>query len=383
MINLVGNPITREQIDNLVEWLKTYPRLTKGGQTLLFEGRFSKWLDCQYSCFVNSGSSANLLMLYALLVTKRIRNRKIVIPALSWSTDLAPAIQLGYMPILCDCNLEDLSVDLNYLEDIFKNHVPATLLLVSILGLPPNIDEIMQLCYKYDVILLEDCCEGVGSQVNGSKLGTFGLMSTFSFFIAHVFSTIEGGMICTDDKGLNNILLSLRSHGWGRDWSQEEQRAWQEEFEISDFNSLFTFYYPGFNVRSTDLQAYIGLQQMQVIDVNIKKRHDNYNKYRNGLKDELWKPSHYDNAIISNHAYPVLHPNRGEVVNELQKNKIEVRPLVCGSMKNQPFYQMKGYNVNMDLPNCDRVDQEGFFVPNHPDLSEKDIIFISDVINGV
>ena len=159
MIKLVSDTIDNKDIDNLINWLKNYPRLTKGELTLNLEDKWSNWLGTEYSIFCNSGSSANLLMLWALVEANKIsQNSKIVIPSLSWATDLAPVIQLGMTPILCDCNLEDLSVDLNHLEDLFKNTQPEVLLLVSVLGLVPNMEKIVNLCDKYNVILLEDTC---------------------------------------------------------------------------------------------------------------------------------------------------------------------------------------------------------------------------------
>ena len=191
-ITLVKDTIDKDDVDNLIEWLKTYPRLTKGPKTVEFEEKWSKWIGCKYSVFVNSGSSANLLMLYALKVIGNLRNDKIVVPALSWATDMAPVIQLGFEPLICDCNMQNLAVDVGQLESIFKYHKPAALILVSVLGLSPDMDKIIKLCQKYGVILLEDNCESQGTEFRGEKLGNFGLMSSFSTYFGHTMSTIEG-----------------------------------------------------------------------------------------------------------------------------------------------------------------------------------------------
>ena len=154
MITLVKDTIDNKDIDKLVDWLKTYPRLTKGPLTLELEEKWSKWLGRKYSVFCNSGSSANLLMLYALTQSAYMKyNKKVVIPSVAWATDLAPAIQLGLEPILCDSNMEDLSVDLEHLEKIFQEEQPSTLMFVSILGLVPNMDEVVKLCLQYNVTL--------------------------------------------------------------------------------------------------------------------------------------------------------------------------------------------------------------------------------------
>ena len=160
MITLVKDTIDNKDIDRLVDWLKTYPRLTKGLVTLEFEAKFSKWLGRKYSVFCNSGSSANLLMLSVL--KEKYGSKKVVVPSVAWSTDLAPVIQLGLQPILCDCNMKDLAVDLEHLEKIFTEESPDALLLVSALGLVPDMNKIVELCSKYDVILLEDTCESMG-----------------------------------------------------------------------------------------------------------------------------------------------------------------------------------------------------------------------------
>ena len=214
MITLVKDTIDNKDVDRLVDWLKTYPRLTKGPVTSEFESKFSNWLGTEYSVFVNSGSSANLLMLSALKQGGYLKNNKVVVPSTAWSTDLAPVIQLGLEPLLCDSNMENLSVDIDYLEKIFIEESPSALLLVSVLGLVPYMDVIIELCTKHDVILLEDTCEAMGCEYKGRKLGTFGLASTFSTFFGHHISTIEGGIISTDDKDFYELLVSIRSHGW-------------------------------------------------------------------------------------------------------------------------------------------------------------------------
>jgi len=379
MISLVKDTIDNKDIDRLVDWLKTYPRLTKGAITLEFENKFSNWLGRKHSVFVNSGSSANLLVLSALLQGKYLKNTKIVVPSTAWSTDLAPVIQLGLKPLLCDSNMKDLSVDLEHLEKIFVDESPSALLLVSVLGLVPDMENVVELCDKYDVILLEDTCEGMGCEYIGQKLGTFGLASTFSTFFGHHISTIEGGIISTDDKDFYELLVSIRSHGWDRDLSKETQVKLQKEWGVSEFNALYTFYYSGFNFRSTDLQAYIGLTQIDKLDDWGKRREDNYYLYQRLINTE-WKPTSYFDSLTSNFAYPVISSHRDKIVKKLQENKVEVRPMICGSMGTQPFY-VKHYG-RLELPNVSLIDRDGFYVPNHPKLTTDEIAFITEIING-
>jgi CDP-6-deoxy-D-xylo-4-hexulose-3-dehydrase len=379
MITLVKDTIDNKDVDRLIDWLKTYPRLTKGPVTLEFENKFSNWLGTEYSVFVNSGSSANLLMLSALKQGGYLKNDKVVVPSTSWSTDLAPVIQLGLEPLLCDSNMNDLSVDLEHLEKIFVEELPSALLLVSVLGLVPDMDKIVELCTKHDVILLEDTCEAMGCEYKGRKLGTYGLASTFSTFFGHHISTIEGGIISTNDKEFYELLVSIRSHGWDRDLSEKTQVKLQKEWGVSEFDAMYTFYYSGFNMRSTDLQAYIGLSQIDKLDDWGKKREHNYNLYQELIKNDYWKPKSYPGSLTSNFAYPIISPNRDEIVKSLQENQIEVRPMICGSMGTQPFY-VKEFG-ELKLPNVSIIDEYGFYVPNHPSLTEEEIKFISNIVN--
>jgi len=374
-IKLVTDTIDNSDIDRLISWLSTYPRLTKGRLTPQFEQKWSNWLGVNQTIFCNSGSSANLLMLWALIEAKRIsRNSKIVVPAVSWATDLAPVIQLGMTPILCDSNLEDFSVDLNQLEMIFKESNPDVFLLVSVLGFVPDMDRILELCKKYNVILLEDTCESMGSKYKDKKLGTFGLMSSFSTYFGHHMSTIEGGLVSTNDEELYEILKSIRSHGWDRDASIQHSSELRNTWKTSKFDSLYTFYYSGFNLRSTDLQAFIGTHQIDKLDYICKKRNDNFTLYNKLLSN------YKEKGFISNFAYPIISKNKHNIIKKLQKQNIEVRPLICGSMGKQPFY-VKQYG-KLELKNASEIDNYGFYVPNHPGLCDDEIILISDIIKG-
>ncbi len=381
MITLVKDTIDNNDIDRLIDWLKTYPRLTKGEVTSEFEEKYSKWLGRKYSVFCNSGSSANLLMLSALQQGGYLKNNKVVVPSIAWATDLSPVMQLGLEPILCDSNKRDLSTDLEHLEKIFKTSSPSVLMFVSVLGLVPEINKVVDLCDKYDVILLEDTCESMGCEFRDKKLGTFGKMSSFSTYFGHHISTIEGGIISTDDFKLYEILKSIRSHGWDRDLSTETQFELQKEWDVTKFNSLYTFYYEGFNLRSTDLQSYIGLSQIDKLDDWGKKRENNLYKYLDLIDDRCWKPSVDLNDFNSNFAYPVIHPKRDEIVEKLIKNNVETRPMICGSMGTQPFY-VKRYG-RLELPNVTEIDKYGFYVPNHPKLTDEQIKFISDIVNSL
>ena len=382
MIKLAEDTIDKNDVDRLIAWLGTYPQLTKGKITREFEQMWADWLGTKYAVFVNSGSSANLLMIYSLMQLGYIeRGDQVVVPALSWSTDLSPVIQLGLEPLLCDCNLDNLAVDTSDLERLFDTYHPKVLILVSVLGLVPDMQEIISLCKRYNVVLIEDVCESIGSKYNNKKLGTFSLMSSFSTFFGHHISTIEGGIVCTNNEKIYNMLKALRSHGWSRDLAKQEQERLKNKWKINDFNDLYTFYYPGFNLRSTDLQAFIGIGQLDKINNIISKREHNYKLYNRYINNDYWKPTVYDNRHISNFAYPIIHPKRKEIVNELKKNDIAVRPLICGDMSSQPFYiKRHGETKNK---NVSEVDKYGCYIPNHPKVTDENINQICSIVNNI
>lgn len=384
-IKLAPEIINQEDINALINWLKTYPQLTKSKLTIEFEELFSKWLGTKHSVYVNSGSSANLLMIQAIKEyrkIKKLKTEKIVIPALSWATDLAPVMQLGLKPILCDCNLENLSLDLDHLEKIFKEQSPDVLLLVHVLGLAPDMNKINSLCELYNVTLLEDTCESMGSEYKDKKLGSFGLMSSFSFYWGHHISTIEGGMISTDNNTIYNILKSLRSHGWSRDLDEHYSLYLSDTcsdmgIEIDQFDNQFTFYYPGFNVRATDLQAFIGINQLKKINQITTKREKLFQYFNEFSPNKFYSPGNK----ISSFAWPFISKSKEhkkELATKLEKEGIECRPLICGSMGKQPFY-VKEYGT-LCLKNADIVSERGLYTPCHQEMEKEDVKRICDIL---
>lgn len=379
-ISLVNNTISKSEINEIAKWLKKNERLTKGNLTIEFEKQWSKWLGRKYSLFVNSGSSANLAMFYALILSGKLRNNKIIVPSVSWVTTVSPVMQLGLEPILCDSDKDTLGLDINHLKKLIETEKPSALILVHVLGVPNKMNEIITLCNDNDIILLEDSCESVGSEYNNIKTGCFGLMSSFSTYYGHHFSTIEGGLISTDDEDMYNILLSIRSHGWDRDLNSETREKLRSKYNIDEFRGLYTFYYPGFNLRSTDLQAKIGLLQLDKLDSIVENRVNNFKIYHDLIKNDYWKISPCENTIISNFSYPIINPNLHKIVDDLTKNNIECRPLVCGSIGRQPFYIEK-YGIQKDLNFADIVHDYGLYVPNNHELKESQIKLICKVIN--
>jgi CDP-6-deoxy-D-xylo-4-hexulose-3-dehydrase len=203
-------------------------------------------------------------------------------------------------------------------------------------------------------------------------------MSSFSTYFGHHISTIEGGMICTNDKKVANILKSLRSHGWDRDMDVDYYTELRKKYNVDDFNALYTFYHTGFNVRSTDLQAFLGIRQLERLPEIANIRNSNYNLYRSLINDNLWKPKESSN-FISNFSYPVISNNRQNIIENLKVNNIECRPLLSGSLSKQPYWYENFGNV--ELKNAELIHECGLYVPNNHEMSEQDIEKICKVIN--
>lgn len=382
MIKLVSDTINKEIIKSLCEWLSQdeIPRLTKGDLTVELENEWAKKIGTKYSVFVNSGSSSILLTLAALIQSKKLKNNKIIVPGLSWATDVSTPMILNMETFMCDCNLSDLSCDLNHLEKLFIEHNPSVFILVSPLGLVPDMEKIVDLCDKYDVVLLEDVCESMGSKYGDKYLGTFGFASFFSMYFGHHLSTIEGGFINTDDEDFYHLLLMMRSHGWDRDLPKWKQTELREKYSTNDFDSLYNFYVPGLNLRSTDLQAFIGIKSIQNLDNYSVIRNENFNEYIKNININELSIKNEPINFISNFAFPVVSKYRDNIVKELIENNIEVRPLIAGDMSKKPMWFEK-YGVNK-LPNCEFINQYGFYVPNHQNLTKENILNITKIINN-
>ena len=381
MIKLVNDTINRDDINALIDWLSQdeIPRLTKGDLTVELEKKWANLIGTKYSVYVNSGSSAILLSLAAFLYSKKIKNKKVIVPSLSWATDISSPMLLGMESIMCDCNLYDLSCDLNHLEELFIKESPSAFILVSPLGLVPDMDKIVALCEKYDVTLFEDVCESMGSKYNDKYLGSFGYASFFSMYFGHHLSTIEGGFINTDDEDFYHLLLMMRSHGWDRDLPVDKQKKLRETYKIDDFSALYNFYVPGFNLRATDLQAFIGIRAIDKLFGYSQKRNNNLFVYLNNVKGNLLNINITDNTFISNFAFPVVNKNKDQIIKELTLNEIEVRPLIAGNMANKPMWYLE--NEKVSLPNCELIDKYGFYLPNHQDLTEEEIMKIVNIVN--
>ena len=378
-IKLAEDVITESDVQKLTSWLSSTNHYTKGKETVAFEQEWSKWQGTKYSVFVNSGSSANLLIFLSLLYSGKLRNKKVVVPSVSWVTSVSPAIQLGFEPLLCDCNLDDLGFSVDDFEHLCKTHKPSAAMMVHVLGHSNKMKEILEICEKYDVILIEDACEAPGSKYAGQKLGTFGLASSFSFFYGHQMSTIEGGMVSTNDRDFYNVMLSIRSHGWLRDNEEYFRQRFLEKYNVSDFESQYFFVFPGLNIRSTDLNAFFERKQILKMDSYVAARSENYNKYYNKLKDKMWVQKS-ECQPVSSMGFSIISENRNKIVASLTAAGVECRPLICGSIQEHPFWNER--YQKRDLPNASLVHKSGFYVPCHQGMSDREIDFICNLVRS-
>lgn len=379
-IKLAQDTITKIDLLHLSEWIKSGERLTKGPLTDCFENAWGKWNGSKHSIFVNSGSSANLAMYYAEQCYRDKKNLKIIVPAVSWSTTVSPAIQLGMDVYLCDSDEKTLGVSVCHLEKLFIKYNPDILVIVHVLGHINDMEKILELCDKYGVTLFEDCCEGPGTEKGGIKIGNYGKAASFSFYYGHHISTIEGGMIVTKDHEFSEIIKSIRSHGWSRDLLPKTKKKLANNYNISPFRELYTFYYPGFNLRSTDLNAFIGLRQLERIDSVVKRRFSVFSRYKENLSHHTWIQS-CNAEIISNFGLGLIVDDIDKMVNGLKKESIEIRPLVCGSIGEQPFWIK--YKNKQILQNATKVHTNGLYLPAHHNLTDNDVDYISDIVIGL
>jgi CDP-6-deoxy-D-xylo-4-hexulose-3-dehydrase len=382
---LADATIDERDVAELVAWLRDNPWLTQGPLVRQLEREWATWLGVRHAVYVNSGSSANLLMYYAALVSGRARNRKIVVPAISWATTVAPAFQLGFEPIPCEADLATFGLDLAQLEELCQAHDPAAVIVVHTLGVPNRMDELLRLRRRFGFLLFEDACPATGSTYRGKLVGSFGDMSSFSFYFGHHLSTIEGGMVCTDDDQLHEILLHLRSHGWAKDLPAEREAELAEQRQVLDFNRPFTFYYPGFNVRSTDLNARIGLSQMKKIDHVIARRVENHQRYeRRFAESRLFVVPGNGDGVTCSISFVALakdRAHRDRVGRALGAAGIETRPLGGGSMTRQPFWVDR--MGSRAFPVADRIHETSFMLPNHPGITPAQVDEICDAVLAV
>lgn len=379
-ISLAEDTISRDDLEATSEWMLSGAQLTKGEQTAKFEEEFANALGVKHAIYVNSGSSANLLVAATLRQQGQLRNQKVICPAVSWVTTVTPFTQIGYEVLLCDTHPKSLGLDIDHLTRLIREHSPSIVVVVHVLGHPNDMERILELAAEFDFVVLEDTCEAIGTTTKGGEnLGTLGIAGTFSFYYGHHISTIEGGMVVTNDFEFSQIALSIRSHGWSRDLQPAVRERLTMAHGIDRFRNFYSFYYEGFNLRSTDLQAFIGRRQLNSLHNIVKVRQRNFFHYREALEG-FWNQDS-DFGTLSSFAYGTLVRNPQEVADTLLESGIESRPLICGNIARQPFWAKIGARESFFM--ADIVHNQGIYLPNHAQITLDDINYIAEIFRNV
>ena len=367
---LIKNTFSDDDIPKGINVLKS-KQLTLSKETKNFEKKFTAKLKSKYSLMVNSGSSANLLALQCLINPYR-KNRlkkddEIIIPTLCWSTSLWPIVQSNLKPVFVDINPKTLNIDEEKLETKIT-HKTKAILLVNVLGNSCDMNKIIKIKKKYNLILIEDNCESLGSKYKKKYLGTYGDFSSFSFYSSHQISSGEGGMICCKDKNDYNIIKSLRSHGWSRGTSFENEIYKKNKF----LDKRFIFFNSGFNLRPTEVSAAIGHNQFKRMDKLMKIRNINRKKIINSLLNNSYLKNkidfYYENKFVNPSWFGlsvkilIKNFNKNKIIKKLENNGIETRPIISGNFADQPAAKLYGISLNQKFPNTDKVYNSSFFI---------------------
>jgi CDP-4-dehydro-6-deoxyglucose reductase, E1 len=383
---LMENNIVKSDLDNVISHLKTKnPILTAGKNVKKFEEEWSKWLGVKYSVFVNSGSSANFLTI-ACLKEMGLRG-EIILPSLTWISDVVSVIKNGFKPVFVDIDMKNLSADENQvLSKINKNTI--ALFITHAQGFNGLSKNLINELKKNKVILLEDVCESHGAKFQNKKLGTYGLISNFSFYYAHHISTIEGGMVCTNNKKIYHMARSMRAHGMAREIGSqiEEGRIIKKYPKLSP---KFIFCYPGFNFRNNEIGAIIGLNQLKRLDVNNIKRSKNLELFLSLLDDKKFYKD-FSLEGNSNYAFPVVLKNksfkdRSIFEKKMKSFNIEFRRGNAGggNQLRQPYLQKYIKNVNLKkFKNVEHIHFYGYYIGNFPSLTSSKIVKICKILNS-
>jgi CDP-6-deoxy-D-xylo-4-hexulose-3-dehydrase len=384
---LMKNNVSRADLAAIVDFLQQDdPILTQSSQVQAFEKEWSTWLGVKYSVFVNSGSSANLLTISAL--RERDGVGEIIVPTLTWVSDIASVIQCGFKPVFVDIDRRTLGMDN---AQVIGKITPQTkaVFLTHVLGYNGLSRLLVDELAARGIPLIEDVCESYGATFNGRKLGTFGLMSNFSFYYAHHLTTVEGGMISTDDSDLYETLRMLRSHGMVRESSSEElSRSYAAKHP--DLNPDFIFAFPAYNVRSTEINALMGRSQIKRLDHNNKLRSENLTLFLENL-DSTQYQTDFETAGSCNYAFTLVlkRPDRclrDEITKTLRHCGVEYRRGTAGggNQLRQPYLRRLAGELDLhQFPNVEHVHFYGFYVGNYPGLERKKILTLCSLLNSL
>lgn len=381
MWKLQENILELKDKEQLVEFINSTDRFTQFEKVKQFEKAWSSWQGTNYSTFVNSGSSADLVMLDAVKeYYKFADDSEVLVPAVTWTTNITSVIQSKLIPVFVDINLNDLSFDYEKLEKSITDRTKI-ILITHLIGIPANLKRIKEIADRHGLIILEDCCESHGASFDGKKIGNFGVASTFSFYWGHHMTTIEGGVICTDNEELNDLFILKRSHGLARELDRSKHDAIKQKYPGIDFNFLFLT--QGYNVRNTELHAMVGIEQIMHLDGYIEKRNINHKKFLELLAPISGKLYPLETSGISSFCLPFIFRNkedREKLQEKLSSNQIESRPIISGNLLRQPCFSR--YGNRAEFKNAEVVHENGFYIGNNQFVNEERLNALSEIING-
>jgi CDP-6-deoxy-D-xylo-4-hexulose-3-dehydrase len=353
-----------------------------------FEKKFADYVGVGNAVMVNSGSTANLLAL-SILTNPVINNRiqkgeEIITPAITWSTTVFPIINVNAMPVLVDVDPDTYTIDTTEIEKAITDKTRA-IMPVHILGNPCNMKEIMEIAEEHDLFVVEDCCEAHGAEFNGKKVGSFGDISTFSFFFSHHISTIEGGMVLTNNEEYAELAKSLRAHGWIRELKNRKEIS----KKYKEIDARFLFINLGYNVRPTEIQGAFGIHQIKKLDGFIEIRRNNARYWTENLKqysDYLLLPEERKGTQHVWFGYPItVKPTapftRKDFANFLEQKGIETRPVMAGNIAEQPAMKLFKYRKVGELNNSRIIMRNSFFFGNHHGIGKVEREYIADCIS--
>lgn len=381
MIPLMKNTFLNEYETKkeLADFILRTSHLSMGQKCLEFEQAFARAQGRKHCVLFNSGASANLALLQALKNLGRLKDGdRVGFSALTWSTNVMPIIQLGMKPVPVDCRPDTLNSMAADLAETLKKAKLDAFFITNALGFAGDLGAIRELCRKNGTMLIEDNCEALGTVLPDGKTGNFGLGATFSFFVAHHMSTIEGGAACTDDDELEEMLRMSRANGWDRNLGLTRQRRLRDKHAIkSEFEAKYTFYDLAFNLRPTELTGFIGLTQLKYLADNCDVRQKNYLALEAEVKNnpDLIPLKRDHIAFLSSFAFPVVCKTkeiRHKYIEQFSGDGVEIRPVIAGNMQRQPFYS-KHVKETYPLPGADFLHDCGFYFGNYPELTAADL----------
>jgi CDP-6-deoxy-D-xylo-4-hexulose-3-dehydrase len=379
---LINDSITDTDKRELIDFISTpNQRFTQGNRVKQFEKEWSEWLGVKYSVFVNSGASANYIMASIMKETKGLG--EVIVSPIGWVSDVAPLVNLGFTPVFVDVSMNTMSITLDNIKAAVTDKTVGVVF-VDALGFGAMSDEIVQYCKANDLFLIEDCCESHGATYGDKKCGTDANVSNFSFYFGHHITTIEGGMVCTNDDDIYDYAKLFRSHGMTRGVSKKIEHQYRSQYP--ELNPLFTFAVPGYNLRNTELYAVLGSSQLKRLDHNIQKRTKNLNLWLGGLDSEKYFTD-YQTKGSSNFALPLILKENDKnlfqsVCDLLDSSDVEYRIGTAGggNQSKQPYLEKYKFKQHM-LITTEHIHQMGLYVGNHPELYDEQITELCENLN--